>query len=414
MHPVRRACESLVVPSSPTAIRKSRAQAAARPRAHRPANVRGRYAAVSLFAGAGGLDLGAESTERVRVVWANDNERWECETYRRNLGPHMAEGDIRALEVPDVPCDILLAGPPCQDFSQLWNHDGARTARGNLFREVARFLAAMQPAGFVLENVPGLLSANRGAAWTVVRHALRAPASFLYGGPGVRYDLAARVVDMADLGVPQHRERLLVIGTRRDLGVRPPMIPQLAAAGHISAREALEFPPILDDAPNHERGLDSPDVVERLKLIPPGRNYTIIPHDHPLFVKGLISHVYRRLDPDEPSYTVIANGGGGTHGYHYAEPRRLSNRERARLQTFPDTFVFADGGPGRSAYPRVRRQVGNAVPPRAAEIVVGALVQRLQLAGVPLRGARELADVRRATLKLGSLLPATAEKQEAA
>jgi DNA (cytosine-5)-methyltransferase 1 len=402
------------MPGSHAAIRATRPSRGASARPRRPAATRGRYAAVSLFSGAGGLDLGAESTSRVRVVWANDNERWACETYRRNLGAHIAEGDIHALDVPQVPCDILLAGPPCQDFSQLWNHDGARTARGNLFREVARFLAEMKPAGFVLENVPGLLSANRGVAWTIVRHALRAPASFLYRQPGVRYDLSAQVVDMADLGVPQHRERLLVLGVRRDLGIRPPLIPQPAADAHVSARDALEFPPIPDDAPNHERGLDSPDVVERLKLIPPGRNYTVIPQDHPLFVKGLISHVYRRLDPDTPSYTVIANGGGGTHGYHYREPRRLSNRERARLQTFPDSFVFADGGPGRSAYPRVRRQVGNAVPPRAAEIVASALVHRLQLAGVPLRSSRELAEARRTVLKLGGSRPATAEAREAA
>ena len=317
---------------------------------------------MSLFAGAGGLDLGAEQTGRVKVVWANDCEKWACATYRDNFGPHIVEADIQCQEVPDVPCDVLLAGPPCQDFSTLWNHDGARTARGNLFKEVARFLAALAPAGFVMENVPGLLSANRGAAWTIVRHALRAPASFLYSEPGPRYELTAQIVDVADLGVPQHRERLLIVGIRRDLGRRPPRLPAPFADRHITVAEALENPPIPNEAPNHERGLDTPDVVERLKLIPPGKNYEVIPSGHPLAVKGLISHVYRRLDPDQPSYTIIANGGGGTHGYHYAEPRRLTNRERARLQTFPDDFVFADGGPGRSAYPRVRKQVGNAAP----------------------------------------------------
>jgi DNA (cytosine-5)-methyltransferase 1 len=182
----------------------------------------------------------------------------------------------------------------------------------------------------------------------------------------------------------------------------------------VTAREALELSPIPEHASNHERGLDSPEVIERLKLIPPGSNYTVIPPGHPLSVKGLISHVYRRLDPNEPSYTIIANGGGGTHGYHYAEPRRLSNRERARLQTFPDEFVFADGGPGRSAYPRVRRQVGNAVPPRAAEIVVAALVHRLQLAGVQTRTARDLADARRAAFKLERSLHGGTKGQKAA
>ncbi len=362
-----------------------------------------RYAAVSLFAGCGGMDLGVEQSSRAQVVWAIDNEHWAVETYKRNLGRHIVEGDVTQVGIPDVPCDILLAGPPCQDYSTLWNHDGLKTARGNLFRQVARFLSELQPAAFVLENVPGLLSANRGAAWTLVRHALRSPTSFAVDGKGrpVRYDLSAQVIDMADLGVPQHRERLIVMGVRRDLGVRPPVVPTPYSGRQITVREALDLDPLPDDAPNHERGLDSPEVVERLKLIPPGSNYEVIPAGHPRAVKGLISHVYRRLDPDKPSYTIIAGGGGGTHGYHHAEPRRLSNREKARLQGFPDSFVFEHGCIGtrrfeaRSMYPRVRRQIGNAVPPPAAAVIVSALADVLQAAGIRPRDARELAAARR-------------------
>jgi DNA (cytosine-5)-methyltransferase 1 len=365
------------------------------------------YAGVSLFAGCGGMDLGAEMTQRIQVVWANDNEHWAVETYRRNLGMHILEGDIRAIDVPDVPCDILLAGPPCQDFSTLWNHDGAKTARGNLFREVARFLSVMQPPAFVLENVPGLLSANRGAAWTIVRHALRSPGSFVTGSsPGLRYSVSAQVVDMADLGVPQHRDRLIVLGIRRDLAARPPSIPMPAAERHVTVAEALDAVPIPDDAPNHERNLDSPEVVERLRMIPPGSNYEIIPDGHPLAVRGLISHVYRRLDPEAPAYTMIANGGGGTHGYHHREPRRLSNREKARLQSFPDDFVFEHGTDSRSphsarsAYPRVRKQIGNAVPPVAAKVIVDAVADTLREADLPGRLTRDIASARRRTLNL--------------
>lgn len=362
-----------------------------------------KYAAVSLFSGCGGMDLGAEQTGRAGVVWAVDSEHWAVETYRRNLGSHIVEADITEVDVPDVPCDILLAGPPCQDYSTLWNHDGLKTARGNLFRQVARFLDELRPAAFVLENVPGLLSANRGTAWTLVRHALRAPSSFTSErgqGPGVRYDISAQVVDMADLGVPQHRERLIVVGVRRDLGVRPPVIPTPFAGQPLTVGEVLDRNPLDDNAPNHERGLDSHNVIERLKMIPPGGNYEVIPDGHPLAVKGLISHVYRRLDPDRPAYTMIAGGGGGTHGYHHVEPRRLSNREKARLQGFPDDFIFEHGcGTGvrnsRSAYPRVRRQVGNAVPPPAANLIVAALADTLQAAGVRPRTGRELAAARR-------------------
>jgi DNA (cytosine-5)-methyltransferase 1 len=363
-----------------------------------------RYAAVSLFAGCGGMDLGAEQSRRVKVVWAIDNDHWAVETYRRNLGHHIIEADITETPVPEVPCDILLAGPPCQDYSTLWNHDGLKTARGNLFRQVARFLDALRPAGFVLENVPGLLSANRGAAWTLVRHALRAPTSFAGGTQrsisSVRYDLSAQVVDMADLGVAQQRERLIVVGVRRDLAVRPPVIPTPFSGKPLTVREALDEDPLPMNAPNHEIGLDTPDVVERLKLIPPGSNYEVIPEGHPLAVRGLISHVYRRLDPDKPSYTIIAGGGGGTHGYHYSEPRRLSNREKARLQGFPDDFVFEHGcgankWEARSIYPRVRRQIGNAVPPPGAKVIVAALAEALSQAGVPSRASRELEAARR-------------------
>nr|WP_281289803.1 DNA cytosine methyltransferase [Nocardioides rubriscoriae] len=358
---------------------------------------------MSLFSGCGGMDLGAEASDTAKVVWAIDNEHWAVETYRRNLGKHIVEGDITTTDVPDIACDILLAGPPCQDYSTLWNHDGLMTARGNLFREVARFLHELQPAGFVLENVPGLLSANKGVAWTLVRHALKSPSSFVSGdirsgGRGVHYDISAQVVDMADLGVPQHRERLIVIGVRRDLGIRPPIIPAPFQGKPRTVHDVLDVDPIALGAPNHEVGLDSNDVIERLKLIPQGANFEAVPAGHPLAVKGLISHVYRRLDPNKPSYTVIAGGGGGTHGYHHIEPRRLSNREKARLQSFPDDFVFEFGREERdrrSAYPRVRRQIGNAVPPKAAEVIVGALSEALKAAGVPARTGAELAAARK-------------------
>jgi DNA (cytosine-5)-methyltransferase 1 len=366
------------------------------------------------------MDLGAEQSGRARVVWAIDNEHWAVETYRRNLGPHIVEADITETAVPAVPCDILLAGPPCQDYSTLWNHDGLITARGNLFRQVARYLDELQPAAFVLENVPGLLSANRGVAWTLVRHALKAPSSMVGGKsrrrkPGVHYDVSAQVIDMADLGVPQHRERLIVIGIRRDLGQRPPVIPAPYAGDPITAGKALDHDPLPADAPNHEKGLDSDDVIERLKLIGPGENYEVIPTGHPLAVKGLISHVYRRLDPSKPSYTVISGGGGGTHGYHHIEPRRLSNREKARLQGFPDDFVFEHGcGPGASRaasmYPRVRRQIGNAVPPPAAKLIVDAVADVLQRAGVPTRTARDLAAARRGQPMLFPIVADTAHK----
>lgn len=360
------------------------------------------FSAVSLFSGCGGLDLGAEQTGRVKTVWAADNDPASVRTYRHNLGNHVWQADITRVEFPDIAADILLAGPPCQDFSSLWNHDGAKTSRGNLFREIARFLDQRHPKAFVVENVAGLMSANRGEAWLLVRHALRSPSRFLYNAPGPRYEISAELVDFADLGVPQHRPRLVVMGIRSDLGIRPPAIPRPLAAQHVTVASALDADPISENAANHETGLDSESVVERLKLIGPGENYRVIPPGHPLAVKGLISHVYRRLHPDRPAYTVIASGGGGTHGYHHREPRRLSNRERARLQTFPDSFVFL-GSKGRSDYREVRRQIGNAVPPQAGRVIVSALVDALSRTGVRGTPVRDIQRSRRLTVQLAEL-----------
>jgi DNA (cytosine-5)-methyltransferase 1 len=349
------------------------------PKNDRPISRTGKYATVSMFSGCGGFDLGAEMSRAARVVWANDLNPAAVATFRKNLSAPVVAGDVRDLDVPDAPCDLLIAGPPCQDFSVLWLHEGARTARGNLYYEVLRFLAKLGPAAFILENVKGLLSANAGEAWALIRSGLKSPARAMgmEGGRQPRYNLSVDVVNFADLGVPQWRERLIVIGTRADLALPPIEIPRPFAGSHVTAKEALEsvaLPPLGQG--NHDLHEDQPDVVARLKLIPPGGNYTSIAPDHPLAVKGLISHVYRRLEPDKPAYTMVAGGGGGSMGYHYAAPRSLTNRERARLQTFPDTFLF------EGSIREVRAQIGNAVPPSAAQLLVDTVAGQLRVAGV--------------------------------
>ncbi len=226
------------------------------------------------------MDLGAEATGRVNVLWANDIDAAACSTYRRNFRDRIEEGDIRDIEPPSLPCDLLIAGPPCQDFSVLWLHEGARTARGNLYFEVLRFLAMMQPAAFILENVRGLLSANAGEAWTLIRAGLKGPGRVLDLGPRYqpRYNLSVSVVNFADLGVPQIRDRLIVVGTRRDLAIGPIDMPRPYAGRHISVREALESQPLPPlGVANHDLHDEAPDVTARLKLIPPGENFTAVP-----------------------------------------------------------------------------------------------------------------------------------------
>jgi DNA (cytosine-5)-methyltransferase 1 len=145
-----------------------------------------------------------------------------------------------------------------------------------------------------------------------------------------------------------------------------------------SVADALELRPIRSNAYNHEKTKQSDLVVERLKHILPGQNAwnASLPKHLKLNVKGAkLSQIYKRLEADKPSYTITGSGGGGTHVYHWREPRALTNREKARLQTFPDSFEFI------GSKDSVRRQIGMAVPPLGAKIIFEAVVKTLL--GIP-------------------------------
>ncbi|MEP0305221.1 MAG: DNA cytosine methyltransferase, partial [Maribacter dokdonensis] len=175
-------------------------------------------------------------------------------------------------------------------------------------------------------------------------------------------------------GIPQKRHRIIIVGIRQDLNlefkVPAPTIEE--EENYISAKEALENPIILNNAYNNVRTRQSATVVERLSYIQPGENAwseNIPPHLR-LKVKGAkLSQIYRKLHPDKPSYTITGSGGGGTHGYHYAENRALTNRERARIQSFPDDFEFI--GKKES----IRKQIGMAVPPLLSKVVFEAILK---------------------------------------
>ena len=321
---------------------------------------------VSIFSGCGGLDLGFHM-EGYETIWANDFAEWAVKSFRNYFGNVIKLGDITKINpytdktIPN--CDIVLGGFPCQDFSIIWKQPGLNGTRGGLFRHFAEFVDAKKPKAFVAENVKGLLTANRGKAIdTIVK-------DFESIAPG--YIVKPHLYNFAEYGVPQFRERVLIVGIRIDTGfnfVHPkPTHGPNAKLPYVTAGEALIG---VENVPaNNEKINIKEKTRQMLELIPEGGNFTDIPKDHPLYVKGMISHVYRRLKLDEPAKTIIAAGGGGTWGYHYPEPRPLTNRERARLQSFPDDFVF------EGSVTEVRRQIGNAVPPEG----VRPLARRLML-----------------------------------
>ena len=320
---------------------------------------------VSVFSGCGGLDYGFHMEGYV-TVWANDFAEWGCKSFAANFGNVISCKDITQIDpytdksIPD--CDIVLGGFPCQDFSIIWKQPGLNGTRGGLFRNFAEFVDAKKPKAFVAENVKGLITANGGKAIdTIIK-------DFESIAPG--YVVKPHLYNFADYGVPQYRERILFVGVRIDTGFnfihpKPSHGPD-GKLPYVTAGEALE---------GVERVLANNELInikektkKILEMIPEGGNFTDIPKDSPLYVKGLISQVYRRINRNEPAKTIIAAGGGGTWGYHYPLPRPLTNRERARLQSFPDNFIF------KGSVSEVRRQIGNAVPPVGVQAVARRLL----------------------------------------
>lgn len=320
---------------------------------------------VSIFSGCGGLDLGFHQ-EGYTTIWANDFAEWAVESFRANFGDVIHMKDITKIDpytdksIPE--CDLVLGGFPCQDFSIIWKQPGLNGKRGGLFRHFAEFVDAKKPKAFVAENVKGLLTANGGKAIdTIVR-------DFESIAPG--YVVKPHLYNFAEYGVPQFRERVLFVGIRIDTGFRfvhpKPTHGPNADTPYFTSGEALVG---VEKVPYNNELINIKEKTRQmLELIPEGGNFTDIPKDNPLYVKGMISHVYRRLKLDEPAKTIIAAGGGGTWGYHYPEPRPLTNRERARLQSFPDDFVF------KGSVAEVRRQIGNAVPPEGVRLVARRLL----------------------------------------
>ncbi len=329
-----------------------------------------------LFCGPGGLAWGAlqssvQTADRdfsIRHAWANDNDPASCATYARNICPNAPDSvicrDVRELNLEQLaPIDAFAYGFPCNDFSIVGEQRGFHGSFGPLYLYGVRVLNFFKPRFFVAENVGGLLSANEGRAFRTIMRDLRTA--------GNGYNLTAHLYKFEEYGVPQARHRLIIVGVDRTSNCVFRVPAPTTNLHPITARQALEDPPISPAAFNHERTLQSKRVVERLMKTKPGENAwtASLPKHLQLNVKNTrLSQIYRRLHPDRPSYTITGSGGGGTHGYHWDEARALTNRERARLQTFPDTFLF------EGAKESVRKQIGMAVSPRMAEVIFTAIL----------------------------------------
>lgn len=322
------------------------------------------------FSGPGGMALGIKNVKHPKISvhhsWAYDIDSDAVSTFNRNIAPVASTGDVRELDIAALaPVDIFTFGFPCNDFSVVGEQLGIKGSYGPLYSFGIQVLKDHAPLAFIAENVSGLASANEGEALKEIIAEMRS------AGPG--YDVFPHLYRAEDYGVPQNRRRILMVGIQRDKGlVFSPPAPTHTSP--LTVRDALISKPIPLGTPNSELTKQSHAVVERLKHIKPGENaFTAnLPEELRLNIGGAkISQIYRRLDPDRPAYTITGSGGGGTHVYHWEENRALTNRERARLQSFPDDFVF------EGSKESVRKQIGMAVPPLLAKVVAEALFKTL-------------------------------------
>ena len=333
-----------------------------------------------LFCGPGGLAYGASTARielknyRIEHAWANDYDSDTCNTYRHNICPNEPDsvicGDVRKIDLESLPpIDALAFGFPCNDFSVVGEQKGFDGKFGPLYSYGVKVLKSHKPDWFLAENVGGLRSANEGTAFQAILNDMRKAG----------YRVYPNLYKFEEYGVPQARHRVIIVGIREDLPYEF-KIPSTApyADADVTCRTAIEQPPIPVDAYNNEMTKQSAAVVERLQHIKPGQNaFTADLPDHlKLNVRGAkISQIYKRLDPEKPAYTVTGSGGGGTHIYHWSENRALTNRERARLQTFPDHYHF------QGSKESVRKQIGMAVPCEGARIIFEAILKTF--AGIP-------------------------------
>ncbi len=306
--------------------------------------------AVSLFSGAGGLDLGFINAG-FKIIWANDFDKDAVLTYKHNIGDHIVHKKIEDISLNEIPdCDVVIGGFPCQGFSQANLLRFEEDDRNNLYLEFLRVVEEKQPKYFFAENVRGILSLGKGAAIKKIEE------DFANAG----YRMQKKLFNVADFGVPQSRWRVILVGTRKDLD------------------DDYEYPEETHAAPKKSliNGLEEWITIgEALECIPEPEDKT----------HSLTNHIYsqykvtnrnftghRTTNPDKPSPTILArgNGKGGVCAIqHPKNHRRMSIRESAIIQSFPVDFEFL--GSMTSCY----RQVGNAVPVEFATCIARQLMK---------------------------------------
>ena len=299
---------------------------------------------VSLFSGCGGMDLGFSggfkflenyyARQPFDIVWANDVNQFACKTYKYNLSKEIICGDVWSV-INTLPkyADVIIGGFPCQDISVNGKRAGINGTKSGLYKAMVEAVARLQPQMFVAENVKGLLMKNHESSLAKV----------ISDFSNLGYEVSYNLYHAAGFGVPQTRERVFIIGAKPGIKFEPPE-EVLVENEYITARQAMADLEAIEEDPsiNHiwSKANKSPDQGQRC------------------------------LKADRPGYTIRAECHGNIQ-FHYSQSRRISMREAARIQSFPDDFIF------QSKLRETERQVGNAVPPVLSWYIGKAILKAL-------------------------------------
>ena len=310
-----------------------------------------KYTYIDLFAGAGGMSLGFDNAGFKNLLAVEFNKDF-AETYKKNFPRHnLIVDDIKNVtekQIYDIikseKVDVIIGGPPCQGFSSAGNigRNFIDDDRNRLFKEFVRFVKIIKPRMFVLENVAAMERHNKGKTIKEIVSSFKE----------IGYDIKYKVLNAVNYGVPQERRRIFIVGTLGENNFQyPHEINKI-----VTVKEAIDDLPKLENGeaseiPNHTAMKHSTQMLEKMSYVSDGGNRNDIPEK--LRPKSGDSRKYIRYNSKKPSFCVT---GDMRKIFHYSQNRALTCRELARLQTFPDSFVFL-GNAGK-----VQQQIGNAVP----------------------------------------------------
>lgn len=330
---------------------------------------------ISLFSGAGGLDLGLKKAG-FNIVYANDNYAPAVENYLANIG-NIENKDIRKVNENELPyADVVVGGFPCQPFSTAGNRKGTDDNRGNLYLDVIRVIKAKKPKIVIMENVRGLLSMKNKDGSKLI-YTIVSILENVEPGYVVKYKL----LKASDYEVPENRFRVIIIAFRKDLKIDYHFPkPTTKDYKKLTLKHILN---VSKDIPNQNEVWDlSPQSQKLVDHIPEGGSWKDIPYDLlPDRLKRIRDNMkryhspnfYRRFGRDEINGTITAAATPENSGIvHPVKNRRYTVREIARIQSFPDDYIFVG-----SSIPAKYKVIGNAVPPKLAEIIGDSVVKAL-------------------------------------